>query len=352
MTCPLLNSVYKYGTDFIKRQLHQNLNPFWKDVCTSYIKLSKSFISLNEKQIPAINLWYNPDIKVGGSSVCYRRWLAAGVVFLGDLVNRTGELYSYREFNTIFNINTNFLEFNGLIRAIKNFLQQKGIDYLPSRNFDTVHPINLSIIHKDLKGCKTIYRQLLRKEQFPKTLQKWKDQLSNIPNSDILYNESIYDIVFRNTNDPKLQWLQYRINHRFLGTNYLLKKMNLVPDDNCSFCNIAVETILHLFWTCPVSKDFFQQLKNYIVNKCGVSIIDWTVKDILFGNNKLDNALNTILLQAKLFLYYNKMKKQRPSFQEFKKQIISRYYSERFIAAQNFKMHKFEATWGKYKNLV
>ena len=299
-----------------------------------------------------MNIWYNPDIKVGGSSICYRRWLAAGIMFIGDLTNHTGELLSYREFNAMYNINTNFLEFNGLVRSVKNFIQNRNADYLPNRNFDIICPINMQVIYADSKGCRTIYQQMMKRGDFPKTLQKWKNQLMNIPNASILYNESIYDIVFNITKDSKLQWFQYRINHRIIGTNYLLKKMSLIADDLCTFCNNTAETILHLFWTCHISKEFFTQLLHYINTKCNTNFIEWTAKDILFGSNKLDKPMNTMLLLAKLFLYYSKLKKIRPNFDEFKKQLIGRYHSERFIAAQNFRLQTFEATWGKYKKLL
>ena len=349
---PFMKNIYKFGSDYIKRYLHHDLNPFWRDVLISYNKLLLSFTNLNQKQIGSVNIWYNPDIKVGGSSICYRRWLAAGIVFIGDLINHTGELLSYREFNATFNINTNFLEFNGLIRSIKTFLQNKNVDYLPNRNFDVICPINMHVINADLRGCRTIYQHLLKREEFPKTLQKWKSQLTNVPNASILYNESVYDIIFTITKDSKLQWFQYRINHRILGTNYLLKKMNLIQDEMCTFCNNGAETIMHLFWTCQISKDFFARLLNHINNKCNTPITEWTAKDIIFGSNKLDKPINTILLQAKLFLYYSKLKKIRPNFEEFNKQLIGRYQSERFIAIQNFTVQKFEATWGKYKNLL
>jgi hypothetical protein len=62
--------------------------------------------------------------------------------------------------------------------------------------------------------------------------------------------KSIYSLPLKVTKDPKLLWLQYRITHRILGTNVLLKNINIRNNDNCSLCNSNPETINHLFWEC------------------------------------------------------------------------------------------------------
>jgi hypothetical protein len=49
------------------------------------------------------------------------------------------------------------------------------------------------------------------------------------------------------TKSSKLQWFQYIIIHRILGTNSLLYKINQKPNDKCSFCLEEVETIEHIF---------------------------------------------------------------------------------------------------------
>lgn len=81
-------------------------------------------------------------------------------------------------------------------------------------------------------------------------------------------------------------------------------------------------------------------------------IPEWSTLDIMFGNKNLDKPINALLLQAKHFLYYNKIKCQIPSFNIFKKQIASYYNTERFLAFQNFELNNFEILWEKYKNLA
>ena len=57
----------------------------------------------------------------------------------------------------------------------------------------------------------------------------------------------MFALPFKVTKEISLRWLQVRINHRILGTNYYLSKMNLVESDRCTFCREHIETIKHIF---------------------------------------------------------------------------------------------------------
>ena len=350
--CPTIKHIHKYSTDYIRNKVREEQNQFWKDVLNSYLILTLKTSPQNEKQCYSLNIWYNPDIKVGGTSVCYKRWLAAGIVFLGDLINTESEFYNYRDFMNTFRIRTNFIEYNGLIASIKRYLEKIHIDYLPVKDFNPPIPLPIALIIKEKKGCKSIYRQILNTHEAPKSLQKWKNDLAelNDPYINTQIHKPFYEQIFKITKDPKLIWFQYRINHRILGTNYLLKKMNINTEDTCTFCKNAPETLMHLFWSCEVSTQFWTQLLNYIKNKCNINMVDWTAYDVLFGLS-MDNGINNILLQAKYFMYGNKMRNQLPSVEVFKKNIISYHNIEKYNSIKDSQSSKFEAVWGKYKNL-
>lgn len=350
IVCPSLKLICIFGNDYIKRKLQDDQNPFWRDVLNSFLILSSSISPLNSIQANAVNMWYNPEIKVGGSSVYYKRWFNAGITFLGDLVNPVGEFYTFREFLNTYNIRTHFLEFNGIIAALKKYMNKKGITTLSHKTYNPPIPLGYITIIKDKKGCKSIYLQIKKKQEFPKSLQKWTEDLRNIPNA-IVLTEPIYDITFRVTKDPKLLWFQYRINHRILATNYLLKKMNITMSDDCTFCRNSPETLMHLFWNCDVCKRFWGQLSQYVNSKCNTSMPNWKLSEILFGSKKLDSVINYVILQAKHFIYYSRIIKQIPMFEIFKKRLRTFYHIERYNALKQFQIQKFEATWEKYKNL-
>lgn len=350
--CPAIKNIYKYGTDYIKNKLGQDQNVFWKDVLYSYYTLVLNTKQMQCKHPLSINIWYNPGIEVGGSSICYKRWLSAGIVFLGDLFNQDGELYSYREFNATFNIRTNFIEFNGLIRAVRNFIQKIGSPNIPTKSTNPLIPLGLSVVIQNDKGCRAIYNHILKKGVLPKSFHKWSDEIGVLPNTNMNKKVSMYSLVFKTTKDPKLIWFQYRINHRILATNSLLKKMNILAEDTCTFCNNCPETLVHLFWHCNISQRFWTQLVTHLNDRCNTNLGNWNVHEIIFGDCKMDTIKSNILLRAKFYLYYCRITNQVPSIEAFKRQIKSYYQTERYMALKTQQIPKFEALWQSYKNLI
>ena len=90
-----------------------------------------------------------------------------------------------------------------------------------------IRPLTIKRITCYTKGCRNIYDVLIKTKQIPSSQAKWRRDLT----TNIYF---IYDIPFSCTKDPKLQWLQHRINHRILGTNYLLVKMGIKNSEICS----------------------------------------------------------------------------------------------------------------------
>ena len=117
----------------------------------------------------------------------------------------------------------------------------------------------------DRKGCNRIYNVFLSCAiDQPKHELKWE----NIFNIAVNHNwwQRHYKIPFQVTHDTKLQWLQYRITHRILGTNSYLFKIRYINSDVCSFCSREKETIKHLFWDCiyinPLIGEFVAWIKD------------------------------------------------------------------------------------------
>lgn len=74
----------------------------------------------------------------------------------------------------------------------------------------------------------------------------------------------VYVLPFIETQDSKLQSLPYRINHRILFTNYVIKALTLLENGECCFCSGAPETICHLFWDCVHIQSLWTSLTNFV----------------------------------------------------------------------------------------
>ena len=57
---------------------------------------------------------------------------------------------------------------------------------------------------------------------------------------------------------------QFKFLDDIIYTNVRLAKIGYVPKDTCTFCDVDSETVLHLFYECPLLKTFFWTQKMLI----------------------------------------------------------------------------------------
>ena len=105
-------------------------------------------------------------------------------------------------------------------------------------------------------------------------------------------------------NITKLHWFQFRINHNILATNYFLKKIKIIDDANCNFCQKENETTEHIFWGCENVQNLLGQVNSWFGDKD----INQTFlkKTLIFGDvDKVykDDVYNAILLNIKYYIY-------------------------------------------------
>ena len=60
-----------------------------------------------------------------------------------------------------------------------------------------------------------------------------------------------------------VQCFQFKILNDILFTNSPLSKIGLIERDLCTFCNIDVETVDHLFFYCVYSRVFWDEFESY-----------------------------------------------------------------------------------------
>ena len=100
------------------------------------------------------------------------------------------------------------------------------------------------------------------------TVIKWISK-SNF-NFDI---HEVFKICFEVTDNTSVQWVQFRILHRFLLVIYFLKKNNINTHDCCAYCKTESDTFEHvfLFLYAPIM-EYSQpaHLQNYWYQQCHV----------------------------------------------------------------------------------
>ena len=116
----------------------------------------------------------------------------------------------------------------------------------------------------------------------------------------------LFKLPFIVTQNTKLQWLQYKVNQRILGTNKLLYKIKVKDNVFCTFCQEDEETIEHLFWNCEIVQAFIDEIDSWLLSN-GVSI-PFTMQFFLFGDTSKSSRgdvinFELILLQIKQYIF-------------------------------------------------
>ena len=84
--------------------------------------------------------------------------------------------------------------------------------------------------------------------------EKWKTAINleiDQPRWKIFYNNTYESCI-----ESSLRAFKYSILLGTLPTNEYLFKCKLIETQACYFCEITTESIQHLFWYCPVVKNF------------------------------------------------------------------------------------------------
>lgn len=346
--CPFAERILMFGSDFIKNNIEPIRNPFWKDTYKALHKFTVSYKPVNWNDVLCTPLWYNSNIKVGRRSCFIRQWSEHGIHFITDLMDRNGNFLSLREFQEKYNINTNFLSFQGIIAACRTFIASLSIQHFPTNSCQPVISSLYYPVIKNVRGCRIIYDFLIS-HNIPASVRKWEQTINfdGVPDW-----KKFFKLLFKVTKDSTLLWFQERIFHRILATNRLLTKMNVKNDERCTFCQNEVESLPHIFWSCVYVQRYWTEFNNFLQLK-GIRLPhEWNDIDILFGSTQYDIVLNQLVLKAKFFIYRKRMEENIPVFTQFLPNIRYHYQTERYNAVKNSKLEKFDKSWSLYRVLA
>ena len=205
-------------------------------------------------------LWNNSLIRIGKKPIFYKKWFQKGIVFVKDLLKgNSSQFLSHVEFQTAFRINVNILEYLGIISALKE-LRKSFPQQLRDPNTTTQQVFGKVFLQTQKPG-KLAYKKLIqRKSITPKASQeKWlKD--CDIPENQPVQWRRVFTCPFKYTKCTKLITFHFKLMHRRIATNTFLNKIGIKASNKCSFCEDEPEHLLHLFWNCPKTSSFWNNL--------------------------------------------------------------------------------------------
>ena len=165
--------------------------------------------------------------------VFFPHWYQAGIKQISDLFySFEGHFLPFNSFCNKFNLKCNFLQYYSILSSIP----QNWKKVLQEGSKNPVTP-STSICSP---SCKTIYSTLFNLEDLPPPTSVKKLLASGVEKSD---PTKIYLLPFKATREIKLTMFQYKIIHRILPTNSLLRKMKKVASPSCPFCPSEYQTL-------------------------------------------------------------------------------------------------------------
>ena len=347
-----LNLTFKLGPEYINKHIKNVTNPFWKDVYLSYYTFCTSLVPVNLTELKSQHLFYNNNIKAGGKFIYRPKLVEKGIYTINDILKQDGSVLTFDNIVEIHGHIINFLDYASLISAVNQYINETNIhtETIGKRLMEPMLPFPISILLRNQNGCRQMYDKLIKNNVKPSSLKK---RLEEFNNDDYLTNIlQHFKIPFTCCSDTHLQWFQTRINHRILGTNFLLKKMNIKDNDLCSFCRNEQETILHLFYECPIVNVFVKNLEILINTHCPNTPLNLRAKDIIFGNRFYSKILNTILILAKYYIFKTRETNHLPNINIFKSNIRNRYKMDQQIAKSNMNGSMNDELWKPLISLI
>ena len=287
-------------------------------------------------------IWNNHKIRVNGKPIFYNNYNSANIVLLSDLkydLNNT-ESFNLAKRNGL--KDSNFLTWTGVRCAVPSHLRIRSHEV----NKDHVRSLQFKIGDKifDPAFCKSkdFYGLLIScKSTESRGFTKLKSKFS----IDDVETKKAFSLIRTCICETYVQCFQFKILNDILFTNSRLAKIGLIQSDLCTFCNIGVETVDHLFFYCVYSRVFWDEFESYwfAIAKEQRKL---ELKTILLGVTDTKCPMfNYLIVLGKLHLWNCRRNKRLPLFPSYKELVKRKYKIECYIAAKYNNGKMLEAKW-------
>ena len=243
---------------------------------------------------------------------------------LKSLLDNNGHIQTFQQLKHKFDWKLNIHMYNTLITSIPKLWKQKLKGSPPSMNMQSEIYISrkghlLSIAEV---SNQQLYLELLRNEiKEPTAVNTWTDLF---PLLECVSWKLIFSATHHITLETYLQTFQYKILNRLINFNFNLYKWKIKSEPYCDSCVIAIDTIEHHLFLCPLSKKFWEEMEVWLNKQNNMpDRIQFTICEVIFGIgiNQLKTSfykfLNIFILFGKHYLNFCRTDKKNTNFVEF-----------------------------------
>jgi len=274
------DDIWKYNFSSKNRIIKKFTNIFWKEVVIAWSKINFKNNVNSYKDICSQYIWYNDNILINKKAVYLENWQRKGVNKISHMYTKRGKIMSYEEFIQKWNVHTDFLVYFSIVKAIprnwKDIIKNNSTGTSTLTELHTLEKLELLD-----KISKFAYSKIIQQyvERPVRILLKWESELNtNQINEDC---EIYFNLIYQATVSTKLRAFQFKFLHRCFKTINLLEKIGIVKTNKCYLCDLEVENMPHLFWSCTISAIFWQKIIKWLKNL--TKIAEFSRKEIMLG---------------------------------------------------------------------
>lgn len=301
-------------------------------------------VKLEPADVLKEQIWFSDYTKFKTSII--PRWDSQGLRFIGDLFNPiSGNILSREEIKRQYRIAMTFLCYESLVRSlpysVKNTIHTSF--QRPNIPFKVQLFLNKT---RSSKYCYSLFVNALRKKfeaSDANIKQKWNRDIG-------LHIEGSLLHVKRATKSAYLIYLHYRIINRIVATNKYLHAIQKADSNMCTFCTRDVETVTHLFWQCPTTRTFINNIDTQLYSQYQVhfqhSIHTWFFPQ---ETNELQTLLITL---TKSVIYKARNAGERPELSHWLNLVRAEAQKEQLASMTNDKIESFNNKWKTLKYIV
>lgn len=200
-------------------------------------------------------------------------------------------------------------------------------------------------------SSKRTYGEIIQASQTPSAaFLSWLKEETQIRISGREEWREISTRTFSALRETKIQSFQFKLLHRITPCRAYLRRIKVYDSDKCPFCSLP-DSLLHFFYSCPDTADFWAKLSRWLHGIENVYLDRLAPRNILFGvpsDHPKGKIINTVLLLAKYFIHRQKLfHGGELCLLHWLKEFRARLLQEKWILTRLDKPEKF-SPWGKY----
>ena len=271
----ILKMNFKSSDEF---QVFGSCNKFYVNILIAYNKCKtvKDLRSMNEYDTLNSPLWGNTIFSFRNSCLYFKEWVDSNILYVKDLVNKTGVLKSENELYAEIHKKQNIIE---QLYIYKNCLYKKlKYKQVVNAHFTQISRRNEIIFkgkYHNLEDKKTsFFYKILTSKVYQCRMESIYSREFEIECSRQNWT-SIYTRKVKAINEIKLKEFNFKLLQNIVPCGRILSKWKANISENCNVCN-EIETARHMLFECEKVKQLW-----IVISQILLYSIKW--KDIVIG---------------------------------------------------------------------